>query len=311
MHRVLVTGGTGFIGRRALPLLAERGYEVHAVVPTEAEAARAEPARPHLADLHEPGAAAELVREIEPTHLLHMAWYVEPGQVWSSLENVRWVEASLALLRAFGEAGGKRALFAGTCSEYGHPADGVCREDTPLVPTNLYGEAKAALGRLALATAAELEVSAAWARIFFAYGPFEHPRRLVSSVARHLLRGELAPTSHGRQVRDYLYTADISAALVQLVDDELEGPVNVGSGERISLREIVGRVADIIGRPELVEFGAIESGPNEPPVLVADVSRLRDEAGWTPAYSLDQGLELTVEWWRQTLIDQGELGADT
>jgi nucleoside-diphosphate-sugar epimerase len=307
LQRVLVTGGTGFIGRHALPLLAERGYDVHAVVPTEAEAARAEPARAHLADLHAPGAAAELVREIEPTHLLHMAWYVEPGQVWSSLENVRWVEASLALLRAFGETGGKRVLFAGTCSEYGHPPDGICREDTPLVPTNLYGEAKAALGRLALTTAAELDVSAAWARIFFAYGPYEHPRRLVSSVARHLLRGEPAPTSHGHQIRDYLYTADISAALVALLADELEGPVNVGSGERISLREIVGRVAEIVGRPDLVEFGAIEPGPNEPPVLVADVSRLRDEAGWRPAHDLHQGLELTVDWWRRTLTEAGEL----
>jgi nucleoside-diphosphate-sugar epimerase len=86
--------------------------------------------------------------------------------------------------------------------------------------------------------------------------------------------------------------------------------VNVGSGEAVSLRDVVGRLADLIGRPELVEFGAIEPGPNEPPVLVADVSRLREEGGWTPAHSLDQGLELTVEWWRRTLTEQGELAPE-
>jgi nucleoside-diphosphate-sugar epimerase len=307
LKRILVTGGTGFIGRHTLALLPERGYEVHAVVPNADESARAEGARVLVADLLEPGAPARVIEEVRPTHLLHMAWYVEPGQVWASLLNVRWVEASLALLRAFGEAGGHRAVFAGTCSEYGHPPDGICREVTPLAPTNLYGESKAALGRLALATSAELGLSAAWPRIFFAYGPHEHPRRLVSSVARNLLLGQPAPCSHGRQVRDYLLTDDISAALVEILESDFEGPVNIGSGDGVSLRELVSGLATIIGRPELVEFGAIDAGPNEPPVLVADVGRLRDELDWTPSYDLAGGLERTAEWWREELIRTGEL----
>jgi nucleoside-diphosphate-sugar epimerase len=81
----------------------------------------------------------------------------------------------------------------------------------------------------------------------------------------------------------------------------------VGSGQGLSLRELVGRLAAVVGRPELVEFGAIEAGPNEPPVLVADVSRLRDVVGWKPAHGLDEGLERTVDWWRAELIRAGEL----
>jgi nucleoside-diphosphate-sugar epimerase len=77
----------------------------------------------------------------------------------------------------------------------------------------------------------------------------------------------------------------------------------------VSLRELIGGLASILGRPELVEFGAIEAGPNEPPVLVADVSRLRDELGWRPAHDLLEGLQLTADWWRRHLVETGELHA--
>jgi len=61
----------------------------------------------------------------------------------------------------------------------------------------------------------------------------------------------------------------------------------------------VRRIAAIVGCPDLVELGALEPPPGEPPVLVADVGRLRDEVGWRPARSLDDGLRDTVDWWRR------------
>ena len=58
------------------------------------------------------------------------------------------------------------------------------------------------------------------------------------------------------------------------------------------------RIAELVGRPDLVELGALEAAADEPPLLVADVGRLRDEVGWSPSRSLDEGLRDTVEWWR-------------
>ena len=296
--RVLVTGGTGFIGRQVVPLLCAAGCEVH-VVSSRSDVASFGPAVFHQVDLFDPRARAALVAELAADRLVHLAWYLQPGQVWSSLENIRWVEASLGLLDEFVAAGGRRAVLAGTCSEYG-PGGGRCSEEsTPLLPSNLYGSCKSALGQITVAGAHAWGIELAWARIFFAYGPGEHPARLVASVVSNLLAGNEAPCSHGRQVRDYLSTMDIAAALVAVLNSDLQGPVNIGSGEEVTLRDLVEIAAEIVGRPDLPRFGEVVPPPDDPPFLVADVARLREATGWSPRLSLVDGLEDTVAWWRQ------------
>jgi nucleoside-diphosphate-sugar epimerase len=294
VSRVLVTGATGFVGRHALAPLAERGFEVHAVARRRGT--------DRLATWHELDLLRDdpvpLLARLRPTHLLHLAWNVEPPDYWRSPENLRWVEASLRLLRAFSGAGGSRAVAAGTCAEYDWSA-GLCDEaETPLAPATLYGTAKDALRRLASAYAREAGLSLAWGRIFFCYGPDEHPSRLVASVARALARGEEAPCSEGRQLRDFLHVADVAAAFVALVGSELEGPANVGSGVGVPVREVVARLAAAAGRPDLVRVGVLPPRPDEAPVVVAGLRR-RAELGWTPRIDLDEGLAETLAWWRR------------
>jgi nucleoside-diphosphate-sugar epimerase len=276
VKRVLVTGATGFIGRHAAGPLERRGFDVHGI-------------SSRTADLLEPGEAERVLEEVRPTHLLHLAWYSVHREYWTSPENRRWVEASLRLVKRFRELGGERVVVAGSCAEYDWSA-GVCVErETPLAPRGLYGESKNAL-REALG-----EDDVAWGRIFFLYGPCEHPERLVPSVVRPLLDGEEAHVSEGSQVRDFLHVADVADAFAGLVDSDVTGPVNVASGEGRSVRDVVETAARTVGRPELVRFGA---PVDEEPLVVADVTRLRDEVGWSRARSLEQGLAETVEWWR-------------
>ena len=246
-------------------------------------------------DLLDPDATARFVGELRPTHLLHFAWYAEPVAFWQSPENERWLAASVRLLEAFAASGGTRVAVAGTCAEYDWSGDGLLSEaSTPLAPRTPYGEAKTALH----AAAEEMSLSLGWGRIFFLYGPHEDERRLVASVTRALLSGEPARTTHGRQVRDFLHVADVGDAFAALLDSGVERAVNIGSGERVAVAEVVQRIAALVGRPELVELGALEAMPDEPPLLVADVTRLRDEVGWRPSMSLDEGLGDAVEWWR-------------
>ncbi|MGH2979490.1 MAG: NAD-dependent epimerase/dehydratase family protein [Solirubrobacterales bacterium] len=279
MSRVLVTGATGFIGSHALRALEERGHEVDAVT----------------ADLLDPGTAEEIIRAARPTHLLHLAWYAVPGKFWTAPENEAWVEATLRLLRDFYAAGGERAVGAGTCAEYDWTSGGLLSEtDTPLRPATLYGRAKAETF-----TAASELGELAWGRIFFLYGPREHPDRLVSSVARRLLAGEEAQTSAGTQVRDFMHVADVAAAFAALVDSDVTGAVNIGSGEPVTVRAVVEEVARATGRHDLLRVGALPQREGEPAELVADVRRLRDEAGFEPRYDLRSGIADTVAWWRR------------
>jgi nucleoside-diphosphate-sugar epimerase len=295
---VLLTGASGFVGSPSVTALLRAGHEVHAV------SVRPQQDLPdvtwHVTDLLATDGADALVQTVRPELLLHLAWYAEHGRFWKSVENVRWVEATLRLLRAFARSDGRRAVLAGTCAEYEWTAAGgvLSEAQTALQPDTLYGVAKNATRSVAQALAAETGVELAWGRIFFPYGPGEAPTRLVPSVARALLAGDAAPVTDGSQLRDFLYVDDVAAAFVALLDSGVSGAVNIGSGEAVAVREVVSLVGEVVGRPDLIRFGAVTRRPGEPSLLAADAGRLRDEVGFRPLVPLREGVAKTVAWWQ-------------
>jgi nucleoside-diphosphate-sugar epimerase len=307
--RVLVTGAGGFIGRWSVGPLLAKGYEVHAAlsarehrnVPAELAGAIV-----HHADLLNHSEADALVKRAAPTHLLHFAWIATPGAYWHSQENFRWLAASEHLLRRFRAHGGVRALLAGSCVEYDWSRAGVCEEDSsPLAEQSAaapspYAAAKAALHKVLTEFAREERLSAAWGRIFFQFGPYEYPDRLVASVIRNLLLNQEALCTHGRQIRSFLHVADVGGAFASVLDSPLEGAVNIGSDERIALKDLIERIALEIGRIDLVRLGARVAPPEEPPLLVPDVRRLH-ALPWRPRFTLPQGITDTIAWWRKQL----------
>jgi nucleoside-diphosphate-sugar epimerase len=308
--RVLVTGAGGFIGRWSVAPLLAKGYEVHAVlsgltpgnIPAELHGATM-----HVADLLNEAQVNVLMERVVPTYLLHFAWIATPGVYWQSTDNFRWLAASEHLLRRFRAQGGVRAVMAGSCVEYDWSTGGVCEErstpmaDAAATPLSPYASCKIALQKRLAEFAKEEHLSSAWGRIFFQYGPFEHPDRLVPSVIRHLLLNQEALCTHGRQIRSFLHVADVGAAFASLLDSGIEGPVNIGSEERIVLADLIERIAHQIGRPDLVRLGARSAPTAEPPLLVPDIHRLRDEVHWQPRFTLDKGIAETIVWWRSRL----------
>ena len=293
---VLLTGGNGFIGRHCIPKLLDRGYDVCAV---SSQARRASDVDWRQVDLLDAGAMRAVIASVRPTHLLHMAWVTTPGAYWTSNENLQWLAASLQLLEEFRHAGGARVVAAGTCAEYDW-SSGVCSEaTTPLRPATLYGTCKHALQEVLQAFGRQNGLSSAWGRVFFTYGPHEHPARLVPSVVGRLLTGTPVPCTDGRQRRDFLFVEDVADAFVCLLASKVSGAVNIASGIPVTVHDLVRGIASRLDGEALLRFGARPAAPGDPDTLSADVTRLRDELGWTPQYSLGRGLDVTIDWWRQ------------
>ena len=274
VRRLLLTGAGGFIGRHVPALLTARGFEVHAIGRQQV-------------DLLDAEATGALVAEIGASHLLHLAWYTEHGKFWEAPENHDWAEATLLLARSFRAAGGERLVAAGTCAEYG--------------PSTLYRTAKDATRRGLEAYAAKAGLSFAWGRVFFPYGPGERPQRVVAAAARAAVTGESLACTSGEQIRDFLYVEDVAAAFAALVSSEATGSFDIGSGEGVPLRDVLLTLEELAGRQGVVRLGALPDR-DEPASIVADARRLRDEVGWRPSVELREGLERTLEWWREAIL---------
>jgi nucleoside-diphosphate-sugar epimerase len=112
-----------------------------------------------------------------------------------------------------------------------------------------------------------------------------------------LVHGEPARTSSGRAIRDFIDTRDAGAALAALALAGAAGEVNIATGEAHSVREIAKLLGDIVRRPDLVEIGALPDR-EEPPYIVGSSKRLRDEVGFAPQITLEQGLADALAFWR-------------
>ena len=286
MKRVIVTGGSGFIGRATIAPLLAAGYEVHLLGRSTASI---EGTQGHAIDLLAADPAA-LIAAIGPSHLLHLAWFAEPGKFWNAPENLDWVAASLRLVRGFAAAGGKRITVAGSCAEYDWAHACLDEAATPLNPATLYGTAKTGLFRTLVAAAPVLGVSLAWGRIFFPYGPGERSGRLLPDVIAAVRAGRRVATSDGGQLRDYIHVDDAAAALVALLDSDVTGAVNIASGTMRPVRDIIGMAAALAGDATLIDWGARPRQPGEPEAMEAATGRLVGEVGFASRWTLEAGL---------------------
>lgn len=294
MKRVFVTGATGFIGREALPLLAKRGYDVHAVshvAPRE----RSLGVHWHRLDLLDCAAVERHLARIRPSLLLHLAWNTRRSDHTRGAENLAWVGSSLTLVDRFRACGGKRAVFSGTYAEYGH-RNSACDERDAVAPVSLYAVCKSALHQIVAAYAATTGLSYAWARIFTAYGPGDAPYRLIPYAVSSLVEGREAECGEGLVVRDFIFVKDVASALVRLLDCDIDGPVNVGTGRGHSVSDVLKEIAGQIGRPELLRIGKRTQRADEPEAVVCVPGRLWD-AGWHPSTELAAGLRETIAWY--------------
>jgi dTDP-6-deoxy-L-talose 4-dehydrogenase (NAD+) len=283
--RVLVTGAGGFVGAHVARALVRGGDEVLALLRPGASRARIADVVAHLrvaeAALEDERAVEAALAALRPEAVVHLAWYARPTDYLSSPANLDSLWATLAFVRRALDAGCGKVVGLGTGLEY-ESSDRPRRESDPADPRSLYASCKLAAWAACRALARQRGAELVWARLFHVHGPGEDPARLVPSVAAALGAGRPFDLSPGLQVRDHLPVADVAAALAHLARPGLTGIFNVCSGVPVTLREVAEAVGEIVGRPELLRFGARPYAPDETMFLVGDPARLR-ASGWAPS----------------------------
>lgn len=303
MLKVLLTGATGFIGSHVARQLLHEGHEVFVWIRPGSDTWRISDLLGSLRVVPRDSSAPEAARSIaaiQPELCIHLAWCAKPGEYLTSPSNLDCLSSTLHLVEHVAAAGGRRFVGVGTCLEYDTDF-GYLSESTPTAPRSLYAASKLAacvtsdhLGKLR-------GMAVAWTRVFCLYGPAEDERRLIPYVISSLLQNQEARVTNGDLIRDYLHVQDVASAILAVARSEVQGPINVGSGRPVALRELVTKIGDLLDRRHLVAFQASASRAAGPVFVCADNRLLRQSTSWTPrydSYDLEPGLQSAIEWWR-------------
>lgn len=250
MTKVLVTGATGAVGGHVIKCLLAANKNIVALSHNR----QLEMSHPQLQsyqlDLWDQRAVTEFIRHHKADQLIHLAWEATPGQFWHSSHNFNWVAASSHLLREFVDAGGKRAVLAGTCAEYKWELTPLDETVSPLNPTTIYSASKVAFHTLAKAICQD--ISLAWGRVFFPYSPDEDKKRLVRYIADRVKAGQAPKIGVPDRAIDLIHIEDVALIFAKLADSSVEGPVNICSGQATLPYEVCRLFAELCGNKDMV-----------------------------------------------------------
>ena len=309
-QRVLVTGGSGFIGSHLIKSLLDRNAKVAVttrygdVVKNIRLAECWSRVEVIEADLRNRGALGA-IRRFEPQVVFHLAAYQHVGQSFDQVEECFDVNAK-GTANLFDVCEGiPKFVYVATSEVYG------LQETAPLVETmepsprspyaitkyagEMYCHMKQRLGG---------ETSIVLLRPFNAFGPYQSTKAIIPEVILKCLRGEPIRTTLGEQTRDFNFVTNLTDAMLLAAEypERIDGPINIAGGEEVAIRDLVPKIVDVTQSRSRMEIGALPYRPNEIWRMRGDAPRARNVLGWKPRISLDEGLRITAAWYRDQLV---------
>lgn len=295
-RRILVTGGTGFIGQHVIAQGLTAGVEVHSLTTHAVSNAPQQ----HCVDLADAAQVAAVVNAIKPEGVIHLA---ARGVAYGANELSALLQTNVVglsnLLGAVASLDVKpTVVIAGSGFEY-QPQERPLTEHDPVAPFSPYGVSKVCAALCASLYAGQMPITLL--RLFSVYGPGEKEPRLLPYLIACARRREPVELTGCEQVRDYTHVTDAAQsfwrALAQPPRTQALRVLNVGTGIPVTLKQFVVYIADALQSQELLPeliFGAKPYRPGEPMTYLADVTRLRQELGWTPGIEIADGIRRSV-----------------
>lgn len=208
------------------------------------------------------------------------------------------VRGTLTLLDASRESGIERFIHVSTDEVYGEIQVGKFFENTPLNPNSPYSASKAAGDFFVKAYMHTYDLPAVIVRPSNNYGPWQYPEKLIPVVISNAIDNKPVPVyAQGLNVREWLYVEDCAEAVFQVMKRGNTGEVyNVGSGQESQNIDVVRKILSLLGKPEsLITY--VKDRPGHDFRYSMDSNKIKNETGWNPRTSFDEGLEKTVKWY--------------
>lgn len=306
--RVVVTGGAGFVGSWVCERLLTLGA---AVVSVDSHLTGRPENLDHLRDqwltVLEQDVVDGLTVEGPVTHVLHLASPASP---------VHYLELPVETLRVGSEgtrhaldlarAHEARFLLASTSEVYGDPAVHPQPETywgnvNPIGPRSVYDEAKRYAEALTTAYRRHHGTDTSIVRIFNTYGPrmrLDDGRAIPAFLSQALAGEPLTVFGDGSQTRSLCYVEDTVEGILLLAASGHPGPVNIGSAEELTVRQLAERILELTGSSSSVEFRALPQ--DDPKVRRPDTTLAEELLGWTAQVPVEEGLKRTLEWFEES-----------
>jgi UDP-glucose 4-epimerase len=294
-RRILVTGGSGFIGRHVVSDLRSAGAKVRVLdlqphPDPDVDLVQGDMVEPDVLDAALDGGIDGVVHLAAVTSVLRSVEH----PVLTHRTNV---EATAMLLEGARNAGATSLAFTSTNAVAGPMRGPAITESEVLQPLTPYGATKAAGEMLMSAYTASYGLRCAVLRLTNVYGPgMQAKDSIVARLMRAIRLGRTFEIyGDGRQVRDYVHAADVTAAIrLGLLGEQWTGPKVIGEGRSLSVLEVIDAVRQVTGAELDVQHGPAR--PGEMPAVIVDSSAAR-AAGWSPRYTFESGLpEVWQEW---------------
>ncbi len=295
--RVLITGGSGFIGTHLRKKLSDYGAGI-SILDTAPPATGPEGSL-HTCDIRDFPGLNSVIQDISPDIVFHLAACVDRAtdfDVLGKAIGVNIVGTYNLFSALYHHSKCRSIVVAGTAEEYGNndtPFKECFRED----PVSPYSFSKVCVTHLCGIGSKLYGLPVVVLRPTLAYGPGQEETMFIPSLIKTLLRGETFRMSSGEQTRDFVYIDDVVNAYVRAGMSTADAGriFNIGSGKPEKIKDIAYRVGARLNRESLLDVGAVACRQGEIMSYHVDISEAAYRLGWAPAVDIEEGLRRTVE----------------